>query len=787
MSLHPVLGQPNASDEALLGACSELSRGPVVGRALFDGRVHVRQNAARMLRGWGELTTSDAAMVAVACKDGDPVVRRFCLEALAIGDVDGEVRLPLMLAGINDDNNEVRDAATRLLGQLIKDDRIPLKPLIRQMGEASYATQILVCELVAAGGKHTYKPLVVSLASRSPLTRRWSRATLRKIGGPVVKALLSAVLHDQLAPQALRVLESIEELTEADHAYLKSLRAKADPSSLPALLRAHAAINKALEAARDRPVEVSTPEFWTERLTDASMTHLVKETTLARLLWTLRDGRAHVRANALDLMRLHKPGKTDHAEVTATVAPLAKDEDDGVKLAACALLAACGDSSSVRSLINLTGNSNKRVVNATVTALGSVAERHLDAVLDGLSNRLSPAHLKGVVRAISRVGPSCVPALTLAVEHARRPVARDVAARVLGELETKDDAAIGALIRALDDEAPGVRGRAAVVLGRIGRGQRDVVYALRQLTRRESVPAVRRAAGRAADKALNRAAQAAAPKPVSVDGFMDRALPLSALTKAADVLELSTLMKRLTDGRAVVRRNAALSIGVLRPGGEGPIDALLLRMKDEDPAVVGAAAAALGMMGSAARRAIPKLGVALATAQPLQEGPIAQALGRFGPEGAVAIIEALGARAHVHDDSAKRIADAVPDQLLLDIASTLGKDERLTLKRAAADVLRAAGPRARGAEVALRQALSTPLPRLQVRLVRALAACAAPSAETLAALHDLDARAYRASVCTAVKDALNALTASAQDAPTAQNLRPKKTRKRPSQSASPSA
>jgi hypothetical protein len=90
--------------------------------------------------------------------------------------------------------------------------------------------------------------------------------------------------------------------------------------------------------------------------------------------------------------------------------------------------------------------------------------------------------------------------------------------------------------------------------------------------------------------------KASGPQAPAVDGFETRVLEPAAFTDPAK-LELGSLVAYLTDGRAIVRANAATAVGALGAAARGAALAVGVLLRDDDPKVRIQAAWAIDKLG----------------------------------------------------------------------------------------------------------------------------------------------------------------------------------------------
>jgi HEAT repeat protein/energy-coupling factor transporter ATP-binding protein EcfA2 len=202
-------------------------------------------------------------------------------------------------------------------------------------------------------------------------------------------------------------------------------------------------------------------------------------------------------------------------------------------------------------------------------------------------------------------------------------------------------------LRALKDEDPEVRSRAAEALGLLGATDPQTLQALRE-ARKDEDPGVR-----------SRAAEAlgllGAPDPQTLQALREalkdedllvRIMAAEALGRlgAPDPQTLQALREALKDENLLVRSMAAVALGLLGATDPQTLETLREALKDENPRVRSRAAEVLGLLGATDPQTLQALREALKDENLLVRSMAAMALGRLGatdPQTLQALREAL--------------------------------------------------------------------------------------------------------------------------------------------------
>jgi len=735
---------------------------------ITDGRVQVRRNAALLLSLLEPPDPFSLVRLDLARKDADPVVRRHAMAGFSQPGVEPVVSLPALVRGLADDDEGV---------SLLAGDG--LERILRQSGPESF---MKVIDLLAKGnfvslirgttvfkrlGDRAIVTLTITIAHENTTIRRWARETLASFGAAAIPVLIDALRRPTLRAAATATLEAMDDFDEGHMASVAGLFGDGDTDLQSAAVRVLGAMKKVFERRRQRPADVRHPEFYGRALDDAQLEGATEGVRAEDLLFNLQDNRWFVRANSVLLMARVVTADDSREVLLGALRPLIRDPDPPVRLAIAQSAPAIGGLEAIPLLLELAADAKARVSAAAKASLLGLGPGAVPSVFDAIGQTKSLDVVQRGIDVIAEGGPEALAVIHKRARIGRIPMVRAAAIECLVVRGDKDARTRGLLIDTLRDEDPGVRRAGANALAQLVRDDKHVLAALKNLTATETEPAVRRAAALAADRVagIEPKPKVMPATPMPLPGFDQRLFELPALEKARGALDLTTL-KRLTGaGRPVVRRNVALAFS-LHPVAkdEDVLRWLVLSLKDEDERIRIAAARTLGRSGGPAPIIVPALAELLTDAGEAFEGALMEALMAFDRRAIGPALEALAERPHIMSDVASRLAAAIPDAMIPALAAYLHRPARYGVRRLAADLLAALGPKAEAAWPDLAQAVEDPLGRLRTRVVHAIGRCAPPgdaAYETLMVIGHHDARA---SIKGAVEEAIEALIARMEPA-----------------------
>jgi HEAT repeat protein len=307
------------------------------------------------------------------------------------------------------------------------------------------------------------------------------------------------------------------------------------------------------------------PDFEVRKLTLSELSEYADQIDVDQMIFALQDGRDHVRVNG---SRGLAAKGAKGARGATSLGLLMRDSVAAVRREAAKAIGKLGAEAVVAApdLVGALGDSDSDVIDAVTDTLSAFGERAMDALVKGLE-----------------AGGE---------EHGRR----------VAELITKSPRAPELLTEAFGSPAVNVQVNAAAGLGMLGK-DRVGAKGLSALHGARTGGDVRtRGAVRAALDIIE-AKGDTGPKAVTVAGFEDRFLSLADIEKSKAEMEKSgvgDLTAHLTDGRDVVRANAALGLGVLGAASVASALPLGVLLRDDAPKVRLAAAQALDKIGDVA-------------------------------------------------------------------------------------------------------------------------------------------------------------------------------------------
>ena len=278
---------------------------------------------------------------------------------------------------------------------------------------------------------------------------------------------------------------------------------------------------------------------------------------VADLIEYLHDGRDAVRANAATGLGVLGAAAAGAAR---SLGVLCRDDSPRVRLAAAQALDRIGDAAVVE------------VADDLVRALGDAEAKVADTCAQVIRARKAKM-ISALVRGLETDKPE--------------------AGRRVGQLLGVFEDAVDILVDAFGSPAVNVQVNAALALGMLGKHVGKGKKAL-EGARTGGDARTREAVFKALE--MIDGPKASGPQVPAVDGFETRFLEAAAFTDPAK-LKLDELVTYLTDGRAIVRANAATAIGVLGAAARGAVIAVGVLMRDDDPKVRIQAAGAVDKMG----------------------------------------------------------------------------------------------------------------------------------------------------------------------------------------------
>jgi HEAT repeat protein len=321
------------------------------------------------------------------------------------------------------------------------------------------------------------------------------------------------------------------------------------------------------------------------------------------LIAMLRDGRGVVRANAaLGLAAVNQPA--------LDLVMLLRDSEPRVAVAAAEAIGLLGP---------LVGPFAPQIAQALDGALPEV----VDAVVGTLAGLVGKANDE-----------------LCAALDVPFPLAMKTVVEACGRI---DKAGIAFLISATRHERGRIRINAIGGLGRWGKADIEASMAcLTQIEASDPVPDVRTAAKQASLAVIAREKVVAVDSlPKNIPDFETRKLGVSELADYVDAINIDEMIYALSDGRTLVRINAARALGAKGEASGPAAGNLGLACRDSVAQVRREAAKALGKLGAAALPAAPDLVGALSDAEAEVAEAAAETLEPLGGRALDALIRGL--------------------------------------------------------------------------------------------------------------------------------------------------
>lgn len=552
-------------------------------------------------------------------------------------------------------------------------------------------------------------------------------------------ALIDA-LSDPIDEIRRRAAWALGQGSGEDHGRREALRAaRIDPV---AAVRREAYLALAKLDGRPLPsdgpsAEIAEPVdgFFTRALDPAALAQAATVSGPEAMGALLRDGRAVVRRNAT--VALGALGIQASTQLGALHAAL-RDADAEVREAAVAAVSAVSASQAderAQALVAALHDRSASVREAAERVIEGLGAAALAALLDVFDE--DPGFVRGYIfPLIIRIGAPAIDELVALLAHSS-PQRRSLAAELLGRMATLSMAPVRKALESMAAADTDLRVRSRA----------------------------RRALQRLIEADESRRMREASPMPI--DGFDERPLAAAELAKSKKKLEVDAIVGMLSDGRTVVRCNAATALGVLAPADESVAGALALRLRDSEPMVRLAAARALGSIGNEAGAFVPDLLRSLRNADPEQERAVVDALEALTDALTSHVPVFLAQRPEAVMPTMGRLAQRRPDLLVPALANCLAQAPSLVARENAADILTLLGAQAEPATQALLAALDETEVLLRCKVVRALALAAPPSKELHQALAAVAETDPHVAVQEAVEAALRILRARANRGPSA--------------------
>ncbi len=308
----------------------------------------------------------------------------------------------------------------------------------------------------------------------------------------------------------------------------------------------------------------NVPDFEDRKLSASECSEYEGVIDIDQMIFALRDGRTHVKINASRCLGVK-------AEAAGRAAPeiglLLRDSSEQVRREAAKAL----------------GKLGKGALGATADLVGALGD-------------VDPDSADAAQETLAKLGASATDALLKGLE-----TGSDEGGRRVGELIGKLPNAAPLLTEAFKSPAVNVQVNAALALGMLGMAKVGAGLAALHGARTGGDARTRDAVRRALEVIEPRGETG--PKAITIDGFEDRFLSVAELDKAKAAVTaagIGDLTTYLTDGREVVRANAAAGLGLLGAAAAGSVRNLAVLLRDDSAKARLTAAQAIDKLGDPA-------------------------------------------------------------------------------------------------------------------------------------------------------------------------------------------
>lgn len=447
-----------------------------------------------------------------------------------------------------------------------------IRPLLPQIVAALDGTQPEVTRkvvaLLADQIGHADDELAAALDVSFELAMKSIVEAAKLLGRPGVAFLIKAARHDRVAVR-MNAVGGLARIGKTDldtaMAFLTELEASDPvPDVRTAAKRAALAV-----IAREKQVVIdrlpkTIPDFEVRKLSASELSEYEHAIDPHEMVFALQDGRPHVKINAARALAVKGLGAGRDAAVALGL--LARDSVPTVRREIAKALGRLGEHAlaAANDLVGALGDAEAEVAETAQETLEAMGATALDALIRGLE--------------------------TGSEQGGRR----------VGELLARLPNAPQLLAEQFKSPAVNVQVNAALALGLLGKRVGAGLAALHGA--RTGGDARTRDAVRCALAQLEPRGATGA-QPINVDGFEARFLAAAELDQAKAELgriAVVDLINHLTDGRDVVRANAALALGANGAASAGAALSLGTLLKDDSARVRIAAAQALDKVGDAA-------------------------------------------------------------------------------------------------------------------------------------------------------------------------------------------
>jgi len=651
-------------------------------------------------------------LLAHAMTDGRDIVRANATTGIEVLGSGHELAWPYLVRALKDPTAEVRMRAAEALA-VLPPRRDVAFDLVRRLDDPSPRVIQAAEAALKAYGEFAIDAFMYALDDRPELVGRSVLPMLAGLGAKAVDKFVLAQRYDspfvrRNALIGVRLLD--KELGKRARLAVAQARKDDEREVRLEALRTLEWIDGIEHIFVREPRTLPTEDFASEPVDAERLMAAVNEYDASVLAELLVDGRRAVRENAA----------TAHGLVGryhSWLGILLKDSVGAVQVAAAKSLFQLGDKSlpSARALIGAMLEDEPEVRQYAKDTLLGFGKAALPVLIEGLWVPGDVAR-KTVVPIIEALGKDATPTIIEALDHPSQLVVLN-ALQVLGRLYPKDEkgavkgiAKVTALIK---NPLPAVIGAAQKCLFRLeGRTpaefQKD-------------------------------------PVPMPIIGFDKGPLSVDTLKAEAPGLDIAWMISAFSDGRAIVRENAARAAGFMPNALKDLLSPLTIALKDGIPEVQVAAADAFATLQMEAATAVPALTFALRNATERVKRACMVALDAYGPERVAAeLVKHLVGREDWMLVTIGKVTARMSEVLVPALANfAKQQDESLIARENAVRVLGDLGQKARAAEPMLVSLLPEMEGMLACKAAFALGCVARPSKELLEAMRvrlDVDPR-----------------------------------------------
>jgi len=728
----------------------------VVQKGLWDGRAHVRRNSALTLALEAKTVGVSLDLLPIAAKDADSIVRQHCMRALADVKLNCQTSIPALLRGLSDPVEEVHQVALASLEKLVNKGAPDADVIVvAALADRRPIVQAEVVELLSRQAKRCINALVEGLSHSNDVIKDNAIEILSMLGSSAATPLIKALKRPETRKAAAAILGRMSAVEPKDREALEALVTGDEP----ALAEIAGKILVGLAKVRDRANKaeqprVNVPGFTEEALEEATLAKAAEEQDPRAIILSAQDGRTIVRRNAAALLGLLAKNKDERESAVLALIPLSKDPNNVVRQTVIHALGRLGGINSIDVLITASADSSRGIAKIANDGLNSVCKAHPKEVLAALRPQQAAASHRAVLEGLSSIGKKGSKSLAEGLKKANHPLQRRIGAQGLGRNGNDAHAETDVLLGLLTDMVEDVRIHAARALGSIGNDSKEILGAL-AAARNDSVLAVRNEANWALKRLSGdgEPAMVVEESSLPVPKFDTEALDATTIAKAKK-LDPFRLQLLLSDGRPIVRANAATALGTLGSKAKDSVGQLILSLKDGQTSVRCAAANALGSIKSDAQKSVPALSDALVGAPDDLVDAILASVKGFGQDAVDPLLTCLSSRPGRTESTVLRIIKANPKTYIKGLTAQHLEGRTEIIKENAADIITALGLEAAGAEKSLIQALEFDSVLIRTKVIRALGRVAKPGKALNMTLRKIAETDTRISVLDAVDDAM---------------------------------